>query len=84
MVPPKTRQTPPTWKAFLSAHKHLWALDFTCVFVFQGLQVFILAIIDLKTRQLVAISATLHPSRNWIVQQICHAEMSGYKVPLSL
>ncbi|MCX6116192.1 MAG: hypothetical protein NT027_01520 [Proteobacteria bacterium] len=31
MVPPKTRVTPPTWKAFLVSHKHLWALDFTCV-----------------------------------------------------
>jgi putative transposase len=84
MVPPKTRITPPTWMAFLKAHKHLWALDFTCVFDVQGLQVFILAVVDLQTRQLVAINATLHPDRNWIIQQICNAEMSGYQLPLGL
>ena len=38
-VPPKTRVTPPTWTAFLKAHKDLWALDFTCVFDIQGAQV---------------------------------------------
>ena len=42
MVPPKTRVTPPTWTAFLKAHKDLWALDFTCVFDIQGVQVFLL------------------------------------------
>ena len=36
MVPPKTRITPPTWTAFLKAHKDLWALDFTCVLDIQG------------------------------------------------
>ena len=38
LVPPKTRIAPPTWTAFLKAHKHLWALDFTCLMDFQGLQ----------------------------------------------
>ena len=84
MFPPRTRVAPPTWKAFLRAHKHLWALDFTCVIDIQGFQVFILAVVDLQTRQLVAINATLNPNRNWIVQQICNAEMAGFKLPLGL
>ena len=46
MVPPKTRVTPPTWTAFIKAHKDLWALDFTCVFDIQGVQVFILCVAD--------------------------------------
>ena len=46
MVPPKTRVTPPTWAAFLKAHKDLWALDFTCVFDIQGAQVFMLSTVD--------------------------------------
>lgn len=84
LVPPKTRITPPTWGAFLHAHKVAWALDFTCVLDFQGLQIFILVVVDLNTRQLVAINATLHPDRNWIVQQICNAEMAGLKLPTRL
>ncbi|MCX6116191.1 MAG: hypothetical protein NT027_01515 [Proteobacteria bacterium] len=35
----------------------------------------------LQTRQLIAINATLNPDRQWITQQICNAEMSGYKLP---
>ena len=46
MVPPKTRVTLPTWTAFLKAHKDLWALDFTCVFDIQGVQVLILCVAD--------------------------------------
>ena len=59
-------------------------MDFTCVLDFQGLQIFILVVVDLTTRQLVAINATLHPDRNWIVQQICNAEMAGLKLPTRL
>ena len=84
MVPAKTRVTPPTWTAFRNAHKDLWALDFTCVFDIQGAQIFVLAVVDLQTRQLVAINATLNPDRHWITQQICNAEMSGYKLPSGL
>lgn len=84
MVPPRTRVTPPTWKAFIRAHKHLWALDFTYVIDIEGFQIFILAVVDIQTRQLVAINATLSPNRNWIVQQICNAEMAGFKLPVGL
>ena len=68
LVPPQLRIAPPTWRAFLLAHKRLWALDFTCVIDVQGLQVFILAVVDLSSRRLVAINATPHSTRDWIVQ----------------
>jgi len=84
LVPPKTRIAPPTWTAFLKAHKHMWALDFTCLMDFQGLQIFVLAVIDLNTRQLVSINATASPDRHWIIQQICNAEMVGFRLPNSL
>jgi len=84
LVPPRTKITPPTWSAFLKAHKHLWVLDFTCIFDSQGLQVFILAVIDLQTRQLVSINATLNPCREWITQQICNAELGGFMLPEGL
>jgi len=81
LVPPRTRITPPTWSAFLRTHKNLWAIDFTCIFDSAGRQVFLLVVIDLATRQLVSLNATLNPCRQWITQQICNAEMAGFRLP---
>jgi putative transposase len=84
LLPPKTRITPPSWPAFLKPCAPIWALDFTCVFDAVGRQVFILAVIDLASRQLVAVNATLTPCRQWITQQICNAEMAGFRLPEAL
>lgn len=84
MVPPKTRITPPTWSAFLKTYRHLWAIDFTSVFDSVGRQLFVLAIVDLATRQVASLNVTTRPTRAWIVQQLCNAEMNGFTLPEGL
>ncbi len=84
LTPPRTRMTPISWEAFFHHHKHLWAMDFLCVFDAKGTQIFVLVILDIVTRELVSINATLNPNRNWIIEQFCNAECSGYKHPTML
>ena len=38
-VPPKTRMTPISWNAFFQNHKHIFQLDFTCIFDLSGRQI---------------------------------------------
>ena len=84
LVPPGTRMTPISWEAFFHHHKHLWAMDFLCVNDIRGNRIFVLVILDVLTRELVSINATLSPSRSWIIQQFCNAECTGYRLPTLL
>jgi len=83
-IPPRTRFTPITWSAFYAHHKHLWQIDLTSVFDCQGLQIFIFAAIDFESRTLVSINATLNPTREWIIQQICNASVLGFELPTAV
>ena len=83
-VHPSVRMTPISWEAFFNHHKHLWAMDFHCVYDISGNQIFVLVVLDIVTRELVSINATLNPDRNWIIQQFRNAEISGYKLPSAL
>jgi transposase InsO family protein len=83
-LPPKTRVTPISWNAFFHHHKHIWSIDFTCVHDIFGNQVFIFVVLDEISRELVSINATLNPGRDWIVQQICNANMAGFKLPTAM
>jgi transposase InsO family protein len=83
-VPPPLRMSPISWEAFFNYHKHLWAMDFHSVYDIKGNQIFVLVILDVITRELVSINSTLNPNRNWIIQQFCNAEISGYKHPSGL
>ncbi len=59
-------------------------MDFHSVFDISGNQIFVLVILDIVSSELVSINATLNPNRNWIIQQFCNAEISGYKLPSGL
>ena len=48
---------------------HFWAMDFTCVIDLKLFQIFILGIINHKTRELIYIRATLFPTQDWLTQQ---------------
>jgi putative transposase len=83
-IPPRTRFTPIKWGTFFSHHKHIWQIDLTSVFDSQGLQIFIFAAIDFESRTLVSINATLNPTRDWIIQQICNASVVGFELPTAV
>jgi transposase InsO family protein len=83
-LPPKTRVTPISWNAFFHHHKHIWAIDFTCVHDVFGNQVFIFVVLDVISRELVSINATLNPNKDWIIQQICNASIAGFKLPTAM
>ena len=83
-VPPKTRFTPVTWEAFFENHKHIWQIDLTSVFDSFGRQIFIFAAIDFESRSITSINATLNPTKEWIIQQICNASIAGFDLPTAL
>ena len=67
-VPPRLKFTPPPWEALIKSYYSAWAMDFMCVFDAFGGQLFVLVIIDIKSRALRAINATLNPDRAWVEQ----------------
>lgn len=81
LIPPRTRMTPMSWSAFYNHHKHLWAVDFTCIFDNKGRQLFIFPILDIASRTLVQINLTANPDRNWIIQQFRNASIQGFDFP---
>ena len=83
-IPPKTRMTQVSWKAFFENHKHIWAIDFHCVHDIKGNQVFVFVIIDIITRELVSINATLNPNHDWIIRQFLNASCDFYTFPSAL
>jgi transposase InsO family protein len=83
-VPPRMRFTPTSWEAFFAHHKHIWQVDFTCIFDSLGEQIFIFAAIDFESRIITTINATLHPTREWIIQQFRNATIEGFELPTAL
>ena len=83
-IPPRTRMTPISWEAFFKHQRHVWQIDFMSVFDRLGRQLFILGVINVDSRALVSIKATLNPTRNWIIQQICNASVLGFDLPAAV
>lgn len=75
MLPPKTRFTPPNWRATADAFRWHLAMDFTYIFDRNGLQLFIFNIIDCTSRQLLVCAPTYNPTNAWIIQQFRNAFM---------
>jgi len=67
------RRGPGTWDEFLKMHaESLWQCDFfSCkALTFQGIRhVFMLAFLNVKTRQVILSPATYHPNETWVVEQ---------------
>jgi len=68
--PAPSRNTGPTWAEFLrSQAEALLACDFMVVDLIDGSKAYVLAVIEHATRQVRVLSATLHPTSDWVVQQ---------------
>ena len=61
------------WSEVLKNQGFVIGIDFTCVISLFGKQFFIFVILDLKTRVLLNLNATLHPTREWVSQQFRNA-----------
>jgi hypothetical protein len=83
-VPPRTRVTPPSWRSVLESLDRYWSMDFTTVFDRKGIQVFIFAIIEVPSRQLILINSTLNPTQKWLVQQFRNCCILGHEFPSAM
>jgi len=73
IIPPPHRNM--KWGHFLKNHDLCIGIDFTCVLDLFGSQYFIFVILDLKSRALLCINVTGHPTCEWVVQQFRNAFM---------
>ncbi len=82
MIPPRTRFTPPPWKAVWNAYKEIWGVDFTTVFDVKGTQLFVFNVINCVTRELILSNVTTNPDLRWVLQQIRNCAMvTGGQLP---
>ena len=81
LIPPKTKVTPISWRAFYHHHKHVWAIDFTLIFDKAGNQLFVFSILDVASRKLVGINITGNPDKFWVLQQFRNAAMLSDVLP---
>ena len=68
----------PTWSTFLKTHgQDIWACDFLPVVTpfFQTLYAFV--IVHVGWRRVVHINATVHPTDEWVAQQLREATPFG-------
>src|SRR5450755_4196465 len=64
------RQGGPSWAEFLrSQAQGILALDFFTAGLLNGTTVYVLAVIEHRTRRIQIIGATEHPVQSWVVQQ---------------
>jgi len=80
-MPPRLKFVPPTWAALIKSYRSVWSMDFMSVFDAFGSQMFVLVIIDIKSRTLISINATLNPNRSWIIQQFRNIAISDIPFP---
>ena len=62
-----------SWQEFIDNHKCKISIDFTSLISLTGHQLFILVMINLDTRKLLAINTTYSPNYNWLIQQFKNA-----------
>ncbi len=69
--PPRGNQQ---WSTFLKNHASvIWSFDFCVQFTFFFARIYILIIIELESRKIVHLAVTLHPTLDWLKQQIRNA-----------
>jgi len=66
--PPRGNQQ---WSTFLKNHASaIWSFDFCIQFTFFFNRIYILVIMELENRRIVHIAVTMHPTLDWLKQQI--------------
>ena len=59
------------WGTFLKNHASvIWSLDFCVQYTFLFARIYILVVMELESRRIVRINATMHPTSDWLKQQI--------------
>ena len=72
------RPTSQTWSTFLHNHAHeIWACDFLPVTDLFFRSLFAFFIIELKTRKVMHVAVTRHPTDAWVAQQLREARPYG-------
>jgi hypothetical protein len=56
-------------------------MDFTTVFDRNGTQLFIFSILEVPSRQLILISCSANPTKEWLVQQLRNCSILGHQFP---
>ena len=74
--PPRGTQQ---WSTFLKNHaSSIWSFDFCIQLTFYFSRIYILVIMELENRRIVYITATMHPTLDWLKQQIRYATWDEY------
>ena len=81
LTTPPMKYQPPTWEALLAESNHIWAMDFCNIIDLKLFQIYIFSIIDITTREIVWQAVTVHPNRNWIVQQFKNLSIDEINFP---
>jgi len=69
LTTPPMKYQPPTWQSLVVSGKQMWAMDFCNIIDLKLFQIYILGIININTRELLLLSVTISPNREWILQQ---------------
>lgn len=81
---PSTRKTPTekqiqSWKTFLKNHQSVtWATDFFTIPTLTFKVLYVLVIIDHRTRKIISFGVTYNPTAKWTIQQFRNATPYGY------
>ncbi|MBT8374260.1 MAG: hypothetical protein KJN80_05045 [Deltaproteobacteria bacterium] len=78
---PPMKYQPPTWESLLASGSEVWAMDFCNIIDVKLFQIYIFGIININTRELILMSITLSPNRDWIVQQFRNLATDGIVFP---
>jgi putative transposase len=71
---PRARPASQTWSTFLHTHAHeIWACDFLPVTDLFFRSLFAFFIMELKTRKVMHVGVTRHPTDAWVAQQLWEA-----------
>ena len=66
------------WSTFLKNHSSaIWSFDFCVQSTFFFSQIYILVIMELDSRRIVYLAVTMHPTLEWLKQQIRNATWDG-------
>ena len=81
LTTPPMKFHPPTWEALLASGYEIWAMDFCNVIDMKLFQIYILGIININSRELITISVTCHPNRDWLLQQLRNLSIDETQFP---